>query len=58
MAAAVRPDFAQKVIELEAHQHASRELNDLHGERMKIDARHARRKTSMRAKFRRIHRIG
>src|ERR1700682_3862975 len=58
MAAAVRPDFAQKVIELEAHEDASRELNNLHGDRMKIDARQARRKPSMRAKFRRIHGIG
>src|ERR1700682_1487027 len=49
MSAAICPDFAQKVIELEAHEHAPRDLNDLHGDRMKINARHARRKTSMRA---------
>src|SRR5579864_380899 len=54
---AIRPDLADIVVELENHEHPSGTLDDFHREWMKVDSRHAGRKTSRRAHRRRIDRI-
>src|SRR5215469_12719557 len=52
---AIRIDLAHKVVVLEQHNYAARDLNNLHRKRLEIDSRHTGGKTSDRVARSWIH---